>query len=237
MRFFFHWHRGDPADDELLSLSAPNGLFRPFEDEYLTEHLRLSTVSSLRHFDIGTGTWITVLKSSPPLIIKAKGTYHFKEAEAEVHISQLVEPLRLRLVSKLVKTESSSSNPVTSPGLHTTPTSSSSDFISVKVIGDRPCRLSKFPGTTLKEVKERLQWISDNAHLGSLQRRFSAVYSCPFQSSTYHRHQNAWRWLQSEGLLEVKSDQESWKELAQTAWKASELQPPSNTIDLTKETD
>lgn len=227
---------------EMLSLSAPHGLFRPFEDEDLAKHLQLQALNSIQHLDTGSGTWITILRNSPPVIVKSNAIYRFKEVDNEITLSVLHEPPIIRTSGRLMKTDSLDSvsdvfnTPSKTDTVMTKREGASNN--SIATVGSRPCKLSHFPGNSMKEVDDRFSWINENSSFGLLQTRFSAVYSGPFQSSTFHRHQNAWRWLKAERVLERKSNDEPWKDLSQMAWRTMNLNqaegnPPSETIDLT----
>lgn len=197
----------------------------------------MGALTSMKHFDVGTSSWITILKSSPPLVVKSKATYHFKDVEADVSLSSIVEPLRFQLANRKLKSECISDDPFAASSVCSTPSVVKNEPWDSSCIGDRPCTISQFPGITLKEVNVRMQWISDNANFGSLQKRYAAVYGCPYHSSTFHRHQKAWKWLQTKGMLEMKSDEELWKDLTQIAWKSMtpvfDKASDVETIDLT----
>lgn len=228
--FLLKWHK-EGADCEVLSLSAPSGLFRPFEDECFLDHLQLKSHASIQHLDVGTGTWVTVFKSSPPVIIKSGGTYHFKEVGKDVPISNVIDNPAIKTSMRLFKSESWDSdrfaNDLSGKPFPSSPSTSLANLEpwDGNTVGTRPCRLSVFPGKTANEARIRLKWIAANTHLGSLRKRFEAVYLCPFHSSTYHRHQNAWRWLESQGRFGNQTgsnaaiENKSWKDLAQEAWR------------------
>lgn len=255
VRFLLKWHR-DKDTCEVLSLSAPNGLFRPFEDDCFLDHLQLKSHSSIQHLDIGTSAWVTLFKSSPPVIIRSGGTYHFKEVDKDVPFSSIICLPAIKTSMRLFKNENRNSDGFEDDLPDSTSSSPSSKLVKeeprdVIIVGSRPCRLSDFPGKTAREARIRFKWIAANTQLGSLRKRFEAVYSCPFNSSTYHRHQNAWRWLENRGYFgkqtdrnaHVASENRPWKDLAQEAWRSlNEVAAVGNsqsmaveTIDLTLE--
>lgn len=226
VRFLYQWlHKpasmNEKPTKETLSLSAPNGMFRPFEDEQLVSHLRLDNMKSIQHLDTATSTWITILRSSPPIVVRPNSTYRFKEVDTDIHLSAIFDLPAIRTSSRLFKTDSLDSiiDISTTPSKVGRSCFKEDGAVDVSNVGSRPCRIPKFPGATLKEVDERFRWINENVSFGSLQTRFSAVYSCAFSSSTFHRHQNAWRWLNAQKTLELKSNDEPWKELSQQAWR------------------
>lgn len=230
----------------MLSSRALNGIFQPFEDTDFVRYLKLHDLESIQHFDVGTSTWVTLLKNSPPVIVKEGGTYHFKDVDIVVSISDIVgdrSPI-IKTSSRLAKIDGDDdvfnifSN---TPSKRRRESTIKEELWEDLEIGSRPCKLSKFPGKTVKEVGDRIGWICANDRSGSLEKRFSAVYMCQFHSSTYHRHQNAWKWLLNSGRIHSYSDGTLWRDASRQAWKEirgvqDDTPMPSSdaiTVDLT----
>lgn len=87
-------------------------------------------------------------------------------------------------------------------------------------IGGRPAKLSKFPARTVREMEVRIRWIMENEHVGNVEARYKAVFSCEFVNSTYFRHQAAWIWLRDNGRLMATDPMDLWKNLAHEANEA-----------------
>lgn len=249
------WHIGVGKVAEFFSMSAKNGLFKPFEDEELSSHLNMNSMKSLQYYDMSNSVWVTVLRSSPPLPIKPNVTVHFKEPKTTVAIDDIIlqgNPTGTHT------TEITYNRRCTVPELDTKPTNDSranSPATPCKLrtgthwkddpIGSRPTRLSKFPGRTVHDVVVRLEWMDKNKGRGKLSDRYSTVYRCPFHSSTFHRHHSAWKWLKSSGKLTDDTMTKLWRDILKmtptpvgTALASSDTfdgDDPLGVIDLTKE--
>lgn len=66
---------------EILSWSAKNGKFDPFEDKAIVEHLGIKDVHQIHILDTGIGGWVTHIRNSPPVVVVANSTVHMKKRE------------------------------------------------------------------------------------------------------------------------------------------------------------
>lgn len=234
-RFLFAWHTESAVKPEYLSMSARNGQFRPYEEVDLAAYLNLDTMKSLQYFDVANSVWVTVFRTSPPLPVKPNATLHFKDSKTEVDMQKLLgpqlevifspeQPRKPELlggdpVGSSPSPSSPSSHPTTPPA---TPTNVRTHEWDDEEVGTRPCRITKFPGLTVREVGERFEWLHQNRRRGTLSARFGAVYRTPYHSSTYHRHYSAWKWLVSNGKLAGEKESTLWKDMMR-------LTPAANT--------
>lgn len=81
----------------------------------------------------------------------------------------------------------------------------------------RPSSSSEFPIVSAVEMDIRMRWIDMTEGDGSLQRRFSAVFTCEYKPSTFHKHWAAWRWLHFNGYLRNLNKDDLWKSLLELA--------------------
>lgn len=86
-----------------------------------------------------------------------------------------------------------------------------------EMIGYAPAKLSKFPARTVMEMDRRLMWIAREK--GSLEARFSTVFSCKFVASSYHNHRNAWEHLKEVGAIMSAGGDDEWHPLYSRALK------------------
>lgn len=89
-----------------------------------------------------------------------------------------------------------------------------------EMIGSRPAKLPCFPAKTVHEMTTRLGWIVENKSVGTLEQRFSKVFSCDFKDSTYHRHRKSWKYMLDTGMLSNRPGTDLWGPIVQAAESA-----------------
>lgn len=258
VRFRFTWHTTSPSPVETLSLTAGNGSFKPFDDLELCSHLDLASMTSIQHLDTALGTWITILRSSPPIQIKDDSHHHFKGTGTSILLEDIIgittnrsttvneeyskwmprplpqtvkEELGTRRDAPAVTTEESPSKKRTLPW-------------DGDDVGCRPCKLAKYGRGSVGEMDDRLEWMHRNRSHSTLIQRYDAMFKSTFKSSTFHHHRNAWTWLRKENRITPANREDSWLGLARHAWAALNEADNDDTkkesdavIDLTREED
>lgn len=82
---------------------------------------------------------------------------------------------------------------------------------SIKMVGEAPARLSKFPARSVADMISRMEYIGNAEKGGTVVSRYNAVFSSKFYSTTFYRHQRYWRLLVDRGLLSTVSLDDDWK--------------------------
>lgn len=236
------------TEPEILSTRAPHGKFLPFLDEHLSLHLGLGEHNSLQYFNARLGSWLTLLRNSPPLSITSDCAIHFKYKDVHVPLAEIIDkgkgkretPGRSNIIDLaeektfLVKTELVKMEDWDTISLPSSP-SPERRHLPFSLVGDRPSKLAGFPTKFAIDMHERLQWIEANSSAGNLEQRFSHVFNRKFVSSTFHRHMLCWRWnMKNNNLKGVKSE-ELWKDYVSRFEREQGKKPCSleEVIDLT----
>lgn len=205
---------------EIVSVKAMDGKFFPFTNDSLSEHLGLKLLDGVHVFHMPTGSWITILRSSPPLSVTQNSTFHFKPLTVAISVEKIVDygiPKRensnlisdcsndLETKEESVDGEMSKKH---SSGAKTSPVVTVPDSPSVP----RPASLSIFPANLAIDMHNRFQWIIGTEAGGCVSERFALVYSCKFVASTYFRHLACWRRLKQSGTFDRISETALWKD-------------------------
>lgn len=194
----------DSVEPELISASAEEGHFLPFQDRELVDHLSLNSITCIHFLDRVTGKWITHLRNSPAIIVTKECVLHLKSRDSPNTIpTPDMMPNEQALSSAVSDSRTSPSKrkalmaqdviDLTEPDDRTekrykkevveasSPLRSFTALESGKYnIGDVPAKLNKFPAMTVGEMSTRFQWIEDNKGAGAIDVRFKSVFTCKF---------------------------------------------------------
>jgi hypothetical protein len=85
-------------EPEVIMRKVDDGRYNPFLDKELSEYLKLDERGSCKQFDLASG-WITILRNSPGMFVKAGETLHFKYPEDVIHDPSGMEAVKKRILS------------------------------------------------------------------------------------------------------------------------------------------
>lgn len=199
---------------------------------------------SLQYFDDLHGSWITLLRNSPPIKVVHGSKIHMKLRDVDVDIRELVTDHRQIVIKSdsMEEAESPSKRKVISQDAHEivdltlesaifdTPSSKRTRLLKLEddssplglrstrrgvvSVGDVPVIISQFPARKATDMDARMLWIAENSDIGAIEKRFSMVFSCKYTGTTYHRHQRIWKQLRKSGLLPTTCKESTWRDVS-----------------------
>lgn len=196
-------------------------------------YLDLKEVHCIQHLDKSASKWITVFRNSPEIPITKDCVLHmkgkdtnvkyglitkgcvtgFEDLHPPVNLDQTTSPGKRKLHPILIDLTVSPDEPVLKRSRSydnrlSSPTRKGGN--GDVNIGSIPARLNKFPPYSIEELDNRLQWIADNEQFGTLEKRFTMVFSCKYPGSNYYNHRNLWRTLKERGVIEALNGKDPW---------------------------
>lgn len=97
-----HWltiiQKSGQAPD-ILSWSTKNGRINPFEEELITNHFGMRDLEKIHVLDMELGTWVTHLRTSPPVFVTANSIIHMKNWDTVLDVTAAIAATQAKRIA------------------------------------------------------------------------------------------------------------------------------------------